>query len=65
MFEYTEQQIEKYYRSIVADDIDKCLYQSRSEDNEELRQVYWFNQGLMYASMIARFGLTENVTDNE
>lgn len=58
-----EDSIEKYYRGLIADDIDNCLYNSKSEDNEEQRQVYWFNQGLMYASMVARFGFTENMTD--
>ena len=58
-----EDSIEKYYRSLIADDIDHCLYNSKSEDDEEQRQVYWFNQGLMYASMVARFGFTENMTD--
>jgi hypothetical protein len=58
-----EDSIEKYYRNIIADNIDNCLYNSKSEDDEEQRQVYWFNQGLMYASMVARFGFTEKMTD--
>jgi len=57
-----EKSMEKYYRNIVADDIDSCLYTSKSEDEEEQRQVYWFNQGMMLASMIARYGFTENMT---
>lgn len=52
-----EDGIEKYYRNIVADDIDNCLYATSSKDPDEMRQVYWFNQGLMFASMIARWGL--------
>jgi hypothetical protein len=58
-----EKSMEKYYRNIVADDIDGCLYTSKSEDEEEQRQVYWFNQGMMLASMIARYGFTEKMTD--
>jgi hypothetical protein len=52
-----EDSIEKYYRNIVADDIDSCLYNTTSKDPDEIQQVYWFNQGLMFASMIARWGL--------
>lgn len=58
-----EKSMEKYYRNIIADDIDNCLYSSKSEDEEEQRQVYWFNQGMMLASMVARYGFTENMTD--
>ena len=58
-----EDSIEKYYRNIIADDIDNCLYTSKSEDDEEQRQVYWFNQGMMLASMVARYGFTELKTD--
>ena len=57
-----EKSMEKYYRNIIADDIDDCLYTSKSEDEEEKRQVYWFNQGMMLASMIARYGFTEKMT---
>ena len=58
-----EKSMEKYYRNIIADDIDNCLYTSKSEDEEEQRQVYWFNQGMMLASMVARYGFTEKMTD--
>ena len=58
-----EDSIEKYYRNIIADDIDNCLYTSKSEDDEEQRQVYWFNQGMMLASMVARYGFAELKTD--
>jgi len=58
-----EDSMEKYYRNIIADDIDNCLYTSKSEDDEEQRQVYWFNQGMMLASMVARYGFTELKTD--
>lgn len=58
-----EDSIEKYYRNSIADDIDNCLYTSKSEDDEEQRQVYWFNQGMMLASMVARYGFAELKTD--
>ena len=58
-----EKSMEKYYRNIIADDIDHCLYTSRSDDEEEQKQVYWFNQGMMLAAMIVRYGFTEVVTD--
>lgn len=58
-----EKSMEKYYRNIIADEIDNSLYASKSEDNEEQRQVYWFNQGMMLASMIARHGFTESMTN--
>ena len=58
-----EKSMEEYYRNIIADDIDNCLYTSKSEDDEEQRQVYWFNQGMMLASMVARYGFTELKTD--
>lgn len=51
-----EDSIEKYYRHMIADDIDSCLYNTPSEDQDEINQTYWFNQGLMFASMIARWG---------
>lgn len=41
---------------MIADDIDSCLYNTPSEDQDEINQTYWFNQGLMFASMIARWG---------
>ena len=58
-----EKSMEAYYRNIIADDIDNCLYTSKSKDEEEQRQVYWFNQGMMLASMVARYGFTESKTD--
>lgn len=42
---------------MAADDIDSCLYTTSSKDQDEIKQVYWFNQGLMFASMVARWGL--------
>lgn len=52
-----EDGIEKHYRNLVADDIDNCLRNEYSESLQETQQVYWFNQGLRFASMIARWGL--------
>lgn len=52
-----EDGIEKHYRHLVADDIDSCLRNEHSESLQETQQVYWFNQGLRFASMIARWGL--------
>jgi hypothetical protein len=52
-----EKSMEQYYRHMFADEIDESLYQTISEDADEQRQVYWFNQGLMLASMIVRWGL--------
>lgn len=52
-----EYDIEKYYRNLVADDIDSCLRTAYSENIDEINQTYWFNQGLRFASMVARWGL--------
>lgn len=52
-----EDGIEKYYRNLVADDIDSCLHSVYSESLQEAQQIYWFNQGLRFASMVARWGL--------
>ena len=52
-----EDGIEKHYRNLVADDIDSCLRSAYSENTDEMNQVYWFNQGLRFASMVARWGL--------
>jgi hypothetical protein len=51
-----EDSMEKYYRQLIADDIDRSLYRPYSESNDE--QTYWFNQGMRLASMIARYGST-------
>ena len=51
-----EDSIENYYRNIIADEIvDSMLY--RTQDDENIERVKWFNEGLRYASMIARHGL--------
>jgi hypothetical protein len=52
-----EKSMEKYYRNAFADEIDENLYQTISEDAGEQQQVYWFNQGMMLASMIVRWGM--------
>ena len=52
-----EDGIEKHYRNLVADDIDSCLRSAYSESLQEAQQVYWFNQGLRFASIIARWGI--------
>ena len=55
-----EDGIEKYYRHLISDDIDKCLHNTISNDPDEIKQTYWFNQGMMFASMIARWGLGDD-----
>jgi len=60
-----EDSIEKYYRQLIADDIDESLYRSISESDEEQQQVYWFNQGMQLAAMIARYGFNTSFTDND
>lgn len=52
-----EDSIEKYYRNLIADEIDSCLRSSYSENPDEMNQVHWFNQGLRFASMISRWGI--------
>jgi hypothetical protein len=51
-----EKSMEKYYRNAFADEIDDSLYHTSSEDPNELQQTYWFNQGMMMASIIVRCG---------
>lgn len=55
-----EDGIEKHYRNLISDDIDKCLHNTISNDPDEIKQTYWFNQGMMFASMIARWGLGDD-----
>lgn len=59
-----EDSIEKYYRQLIADDIDESLYRSISESDEEQQQVYWFNQGMQLAAMIARYGFNTSFTED-
>jgi hypothetical protein len=54
-----EKSMEKYYRNLFADDIDENTYHTISEDPGEQQQVYWFNQGMMLASIIVRWGMKE------
>lgn len=59
-----EDSMEKYYRNMAADDILDCLYSSPSSDPGEQQQVYWFNQGMQLAAMIARYGFNSSNTEN-
>jgi hypothetical protein len=54
-----EKSMEQFFRHQFADEIDENLYQTSSEDSDEQRQTYWFNQGMMLASMIVRWGMTK------
>ena len=60
VMEDIEDSIERHYRNMAADDIDSCLYNTTSEDPDEIQQAYWFNQGMMFASMVARWGFNGN-----
>jgi len=53
-----EKSMEQYFRHQFADEIDENLYRTSSEDLKEQQQTYWFNQGMMLASMIVRWGMT-------
>jgi hypothetical protein len=59
-----EKSMEKYYRHKFADEIDENLYQTLSEDPDEQKQTYWFNQGMMLSSMIVRWGMTGEPNEN-
>jgi hypothetical protein len=59
-----EKSMEQYYRHKCADEIDENLYNTTSEDPGEKQQVYWFNQGMMLASMIVRWGMS-GINKNE
>ena len=48
---------------MAADDILDCLYSSPSTDELEQKQVYWFNQGMQLAAIIARYGLNQVVEE--
>lgn len=48
-----EDSMEKYYRQLIADDIESSLYRPYSEKDDP--QTYWFNQGMRLAAMIARY----------
>jgi len=51
-----EDGIEQYYRQLIAEEINSCMH-GKYEDEKLNQQVYWFNQGISFASMIARWGV--------
>jgi hypothetical protein len=53
-----EDSIEKYYRQLIADDIESSLYRRHSEESITDQQMYWFNNGMRMAAMIARYSST-------
>lgn len=54
-----EKSIEKYYRQLIADDIESSLYRRHSEESISDQQAYWFNNGMRMAAMIARYSSFE------
>lgn len=54
-----EKSIEKYYRQLIADDIESSLYRRHSEESVSDQQAYWFNNGMRMAAMIARYSKFE------
>ncbi|MGA0233798.1 MAG: hypothetical protein ACO3MB_13110 [Saprospiraceae bacterium] len=58
MDDYTdiEKSMENYYRQLIADDIDNSLYRRNSPESISDEQIYWLNNGLRMAAMIARYG---------
>jgi|DEB0MinimDraft_10_1074344.scaffolds.fasta_scaffold174880_2 hypothetical protein len=58
MDDYTdiEKSMENYYRQLIADDIDNSLYRRNSPESISDEQIYWFNNGMRMAAMIARYG---------
>ena len=50
-----EDSMEKYYRQLIADDIENSLYRRHSEESVSDQQAYWFNNGMRMAAMIARY----------
>jgi hypothetical protein len=59
-----EKSMEQFYRHQFADEIDENLYHTSSEDPAEQQQTYWFNQGMILASMIVRWGMTGAVDED-
>jgi hypothetical protein len=51
-----EKSMENYYRQLIADDIDNSLYRRNSPESISDEQIYWFNNGMRMAAMIARYG---------
>lgn len=54
-----EDSMEKYYRQLIADDIESSLYRRHSEESISDQQTYWFNNGMRMAAMIARYSTFE------
>lgn len=54
-----EDSMEKYYRQLIADDIESSLYRRHSEESISDQQTYWFNNGMRMAAMIARYSKFE------
>ena len=54
-----EDSIEQYYRQLIADDIDNSLYRRQSPESISDEQIYWFNNGMRMAAMIARYSKSE------
>jgi len=50
-----EDSMEKYYRQLIADDIEDSLYRRHSEESVSDQESYWFNNGMRMAAMIARY----------
>ena len=50
-----EDSMEKYYRQLIADDIEESLYRRHSEESISDQEAYWFNNGMRMAAMIARY----------
>jgi len=61
MDDYTdiEKSMENYYRQLIADDIDNSLYRRNSPESISDEQIYWFNNGMRMAAMIARYSKFE------
>jgi len=57
MDDYTdiEKSMENYYRQLIADDIESSLYRRHSPESISDEQIYWFNNGMRMAAMIARY----------
>jgi len=61
MDDYTdiEKSMENYYRQLIADDIDNSLYRRNSPESISDEQIYWFNNGMRMAAMIARYARSD------
>jgi len=54
-----EDSMEKYYRQLIADDIEDSLYRRHSEESVSDQECYWFNNGMRMAAMIARYARSD------